>query len=206
MWDLNNVRKTVKKLAHSLPSDGIVGHDGIVTRRTGRRAVADKKARIIRTLQRADLEGGREKVSYYTFEFLGSELEEWSDTHGIYKVDDLVKFTTPSSIYGDIVKVYSCKMQHMSSLALPPGTPSHWEESSEFIAGVFSYDEDLITSVPWYQPGNLVHVIQYDDERFPNIEWWIKGTVSNTEYDDGGELRCSITWNDEEHRIMAVYG
>lgn len=205
VWDLNNVRRTLKKLAHSLPSDGIVGHNGVVTRRRGdRRGVSIKKARIISTLQREDHLLGLSAVDYYTIEVLGAELADWLATHGIYYKGDVVKHEVDL-----VIKSYVSLVEHLASAALPPPTPSHWEETSILQALVFGYSGNLLETIPWFQPGDIVYVIYYEDERFTQT-WWIIETVTRVEEegeDENGDpiIICSMTWDAKANRAKAVY-
>ena len=203
--DLNNVRENVRKLSHSLAIQGIIGADGITIRsRRSRAAVLIKKARIIATLQREDQLLGLPEIGYYTIEILGEGIADWDENHGIYYVGDVVKHTVDS-----ITKSYICGIEHLASLAFEPPTPSHWTVTSNSEALVFGYSGDLLETIPWFQPNDIVQVIYYEDPRFTR-NWWIMETVTRVEEEGVDENNdpitiCSITWDAEVSRAKAVY-
>ena len=159
-------------------------------------------ARIVKTLRREDEAGGLAAIDYYEIELLAYPIADWSADHGMYYVDDRVK-------YND--KIYLCKIEHDSSVSLPPTATSHWMESTYHKAWVFGYSGDLLEAVPWLQPGDIVEVINYTDSRWPVREWWIMETVfrveeEGTDAEDGAPtVNCSLAWNVAEKRVMAVY-
>lgn len=151
-------------------------------------------ARIVSTLQREDVVAGLDAIDYYEIELLAYPIEDWAADHGMYYVDDRVK-------YND--KIYLCKIEHDSSSSLPPTATSHWLESTYHKAWVYGYSGDLLEAVPWLQVGDIVEVIRYEDSRpeFADREWWIMETV--TRVADGDNY--SIMWDAEENRAKAVY-
>ncbi|MHA2120020.1 MAG: hypothetical protein ACW990_02320 [Promethearchaeota archaeon] len=205
--DLNSVRRNVKKLCHSLAVEGIIGSDGLAIRqRRIRSAVAIKKARIIATLQREDHLLGLPEIDYYTIELIGSEIADWDENHGIYFEGDVVK-----DIDNSVTKSYVCEIEHEASLALKPSsTPSHWTATSNLEALVFGYSGDLLETIPWFQPNDIVNVIYYEDPRFTQT-WWILETVIRVEEEGVDEITgdpiiiCSMTWDAEDNRAKAVY-
>ena len=80
------------------------------------------------------------------------------------------------------------------SAAIPPTNTSYWKEATATTAWVFGYDEDLIESDHWYQPGNIVEVIRYDDPRYTDREWYILGTVARIQIGSGENIICSEYW------------
>ena len=67
---------------------------------------------------------------------------------------------------------------------------------------MFGYSGDLINASPWFQPEDIVEVIRYIDDRWPDREWWLLETA--TRIRDGDNY--SLMWNDEEDRLMSVFG
>ena len=150
-------------------------------------------ARIVQGLAREDVVNSIEARDYYEIELLDYPVDEWSATHGIYYVGDKVKYN---------YLIYVCRIEHQSSASLPPTATSHWELSTYHKAWVFGYSGDLLEAAPWFQVNEKVEVIRYEDPRFTDREWWILATV--TRIADGD---CySLMWNDDENRLMAVYG
>jgi hypothetical protein len=210
--DLNDVRRTVKKLAHSLPSDGIVGHDGVVTRRRTPKSSKEKYARIVRTLQRADPTTTPETLArdYYTIELVGDEVAEWSSVASGYYVGDEVKYPP-----GDPdQKQYTCTKDIPANLvsSIPPTTGSHWEESQvEIDAYVFGYYDSLLSAAPWFQVDDIVKVFRYEHPDYPAREWWIDETVFKIEEGTGPNKIASLYWYQKDEndnltkRVASVY-
>lgn len=164
-------------------------------------------ARIIQTLQREDLELELPKINWYEIELLALELEFWSATHGTYFEGDIRKYNV-----GDVAKIFECTVEHPSNPAIPPTNTSYWKKATVMKAWVFGYSEDLIEAVPWFQPGDIVEVIKYDDKRpeFANREWWILETVMRVQIGSGENIICSLYWLQEEDgetvkRCASVY-
>ena len=150
-------------------------------------------ARIVSTLRREDEVNNLTAIDYYEIELLAYPIADWSASHGTYYVDDQVK-------YND--KIYICLIEHESSSALLPTATSHWKESSYKKAWVFGYSGDLLEAAPWFQIGDIVEVINYNDSRWPEREWWIMETVIKIADGD----KYSLMWNEDENRLMAIYG
>lgn len=162
-------------------------------------------ARIIQTLQRQDLELGLPKINWYEIELLSWELEFWSASHGTYFEGDIRKYTV-----GDTAKIFECTVEHPSNSAIPPTNTSYWKEATATKAWVFGYAEDLIEAVPWFQPGDIVEVVKYEDPRFADREWWILKTVIRVQTGSDENIKCSLYWLQEEDgttekRCASVY-
>ena len=210
--DLNAVREDLGKMLRSLVAGGIIDSTGILTRRKpSRPAGATKKfARIVHTLQRADDENNITVRNWYEVELLQYAVQVWSATHGTYYENELVKFT-----YDGTTLIYRSKIEHVASAALAPVVDgnvvsSHWEESTQTKAWVFGYSGDLIETIPWLQPDDIVEVVAYDDDRFEDRTWWILETVVRVEEIEevgSGEpvVHSSLAWNADENRAISVY-
>ena len=188
-----------------------IGRDRLRKRSKGGGGGSNKiYARIIQTLRRADVEAGITAIDYYEIELLDYAVEEWSDAAGItFEKDTIYKYVPDN-------KLYRCKITHTNPPALPPNTtPSHWEETSHEKAWVFGYSEDLLEAVPWFQPGDIVEVVLYNDPRWAwgtadEREWWILETVTRVQTGEGENIRCSLYWLQEvdgvtEARLASVY-
>jgi len=76
---------------------------------------------------------------------------------------------------------------------------------------VFGYSGDLIETIPWLQPDDIVEVVAYDDSRFPLQTWWILETVIRIEeIEEVGEgeepiIHSSLAWNSGDNRAISVY-
>ena len=166
-----------------------------------------KFARIVQTLRRADesVSPPVTAIDWYEIELLNAAIEEWSPDHGVYYEDDIRKYT----VAGD-TKIYKCILEHVSHPSKSPTNTSFWEVTTSIKAWVFGYSGDLLETVPWFQAGDIVEIINYDDSRWQDREWWILETVIRVEETvgsgEGAELYCSITWNEDENRAMAVFG
>jgi len=155
------------------------------------------KARIVQTLQRADPAASPPvtAVNWYEVELMNAAIEEWSDAGGLT--------FQKGNIYKQQNKLYECKITHTNPPALPPDTTSsHWKEATSMKAWVFGYSGDLLEAVPWFQPGDIVEIIKYIDDRWPERQWWILETAIRIKDGDS----CSLKWNSDEHRLMAVFG
>ena len=168
---------------------------------------AVKYARIVQTLRRANpaAEPPVTAIDYYEIEFLDHVIEIWSATHGTYFEGDVRKYT-----YDGSTLIYRCTREHPSSLSLPPTVTSHWEEAENKKAWVFGYSGDLLEAAPWFQPNDIVEVVNYIDNRWPDREWWIMETVGRIQAGEGANIRCSLYWLQEvdgetEARLASVY-
>jgi len=206
--DMNRVRDDLSKLNTSLPSECFVSGDGILTRtRRGRASANLKKARIVKTLQRADptASPALNERAYYVIELVGSEIPDWSSTAPGYFEGDEVKYPPASDDY----KVYTCTQDipaNMVSSIIPTST-SHWAESadSEIKAGVFGYYETLLGTAPWFQVDSVHTVLSYDDPNHPeDWTWWLLRTVSKIEEGEGEDKIASLYWRqlDENGNIV----
>jgi len=132
------------------------------------------KARIVQTLQRADPAASPPvtAVNWYEVELMNAAIEEWSDAGGLT--------FQKGNIYKQQNKLYECKITHT----------------------MFGYSGDLLEAVPWFQPGDIVEIIKYIDDRWPERQWWILETAIRIKDGDS----CSLKWNSDEHRLMAVFG
>jgi hypothetical protein len=164
-------------------------------------------ARIVQTLRRADnsVSPAVTAIDYYEIELLDFSIEQWSATHGVYYVGDKVKYTVDN-----VAKIYEAKREHPSSSSLPPTVVSHWQETTYNKAWVFGYSGDLLESAPWFQPNDIVEVINYEDGRWPEREWWIMETVVRVQAGEGEDIRCSLYWLQEvdgetEARLASVW-
>lgn len=166
-------------------------------------------ARIVQTLRRADqsVTPAVTAIDYYEIELLDFSVEQWSATHGVYYVGDKVKYTVDS-----VAKIFEVKegREHVSSLSRPPTNTTYWQETTYNKAWVFGYSGDLLQTIPWFQPDDIVEVINYIDSRWPDREWWILETVIRVEeegVDEDGDpiIICSMTWDAEKNRAKAVY-
>lgn len=168
---------------------------------------AVKYARIVQTLRRANAAADPPvtAIDYYEIELLEFSIEQWSATHGVYYVGDKVKYTVEN-----VAKIFECKIEHPSSLALPPTVISHWQETTYKKAWVFGYSGDLLDAAPWFQPNDIVEVVNYIDSRWADRECWIMETVSRIQAGSGANIRCSLYWLQEvdgetEARLASVY-
>lgn len=165
-------------------------------------------ARIVSTLQRADpaAEPPIRAQDYYEIELLRYTIEQWSATHGVYYVGDKVKYTVD-----DVVKIFECKREHPSSLSRPPTNTTYWQESTYKKAWVFGYSGDLLQTAPWFQPDDIVEVVNYEDARWADREWWIMETVVRIEEGTGADKIASLHWVQEDEdgnivgRLASVY-
>lgn len=156
-------------------------------------------------MQREDEELGLTKINWYEIELLALELEFWSATHGTYFVGDIRKYNVDN-----VAKIFECTVEHPSSAAIPPTNTSYWKEATATKAWVFGYSEDLIEAEPWFQPGDIVEVIKYEDVRFPDREYWLLETVTRIQTGSGENIKCSLYWLQEENgtiekRLASVY-
>lgn len=193
--EYNRAMVLIEKLARSTLMNSFTGASGILTRRdpVPPSSATAIYARIVQTLQREDVELSHDKINWYEIELLSLKLQDWVPDHGTYYVGNLVKYQS---------KIYECKIEHNASASFPPTVVSHWGEASNIKAWVFGYSGDLIEAVPWFQVDDIVEVIRYDDSRWSDRKYWILKTVIQVE--EGNNY--SLTWNDEENRLMAVFG
>ena len=168
---------------------------------------AVKYARIVQTLRRANpaADPPVTAIDYYEIELLEFSIEQWSATHGVYYVGDKVKYTVDN-----VAKIFEAKIEHPSSLALPPTVISHWQETTYKKAWVFGYDESLLEGDIWFQPNEIHEVVNYIDSRWADREWWIMETVGRIQAGSGANIRCSLYWFQEvdgetEARLASVY-
>lgn len=163
-------------------------------------SMAGIQARIIQTLRRADEGAGITEIDYYEIEFLNSAVEEWSSSHGTYFVGDIIKYTSEG-----IQLIYGCILEHEAAVGKEPTNETYWEESTHLKAWVFGYSGDLIETIPWFQPDDIVKVIKYSDSRWEDREWWILETVVRVQTPSNGTVDCSIAWNAVDNRAMGVF-
>lgn len=201
--EYNRAMTLLEKISRSTFIDGFAGASGFLTRRTPTPSSSSAAvyARIVQTLQREDVELGYEKINWYEIELLSLKMQDWTPNHGVYYVEDLVKYQS---------KIYECKIEHNASPSLPPIVMSHWEEASNTRAWVFSYSGDLIEGDHWFQVGDIVEVVRYIDPRWSNREYWILGSVQRIQTGSGENIRCSLYWFQEvdgaiEARLASVY-
>ena len=159
---------------------------------------AKRYATVVRSLQRPDptTEPATEAISSYRVK-LASEAENdaWSGTHGLYEAEDQVVWTDGMD--------YECSTAHTAAEGKDPDNESYWTLVSleAFILG-YPYT-DLIGSVPWFEVGAEVEVVQRAGV------WYIHETASKCEtIGDEGEVFTSFQQkaDPDDWRVMAVYG
>ena len=200
--DKRRVEKSVRFTERHIPRDRLRKRS-----RPGGGGINKVYARIVQTLRRADqsVTPAVTAIDYYEIELLEYAIEQWSATHGVYYVGDKVKYTVDN-----VAKIFECKLEHPSSLAKSPTNTTYWQETSYKKAWVFGYSGDLLETIPWFQPDDIVEVVNYEDGRWSDREWWILETVIRVEeegVDENGDpiIECSITWDAEDNRAKAVY-
>ena len=191
--DKRRVGRSVRHTEHHIGRDRL--------RKRGKHGGGANKiyARIVQTLRRADAAADPPvtAIDYYEIELLDYGVQTWSATYGTYYVDDVRKYTS-----GSTTLIYKCIREHPSSTSKSPTNTTYWEEAENTKAWVFGYSGDLLETIPWFQPDDIVEVIKYEDSRWTDREWWIIETVVRVE--DGSN--CSVMWNDAKNRAMAVFG
>jgi len=165
------------------------------------------KARIVQTLRRADETASPPitAINWYEIELLNAAIEEWSPEHGVYYEDDVRKYTANRE-----TKLYKCIREHDSDISKPPTNTTFWEETTQIKAWVFGYSGDLLETAPWFQTDDIVEVMKYNDDRWPEREWWILETVTRIQAGSGEDVRCSLYWmqvvgGEIEARLASVY-
>jgi hypothetical protein len=168
-------------------------------------------ARIVQTLRRADqsVTPAVTAIDYYEIELLEYPIEQWSATHGVYYVGDRVKYPVDS-----VAKIFEVKegREHVSSLSRSPTNTTYWQETTYKKALVFGYSGNLLAAAPWFQPNDIVEVVNYKDSRpeFSDREWWILETVTKIEEGEGADKIASLYWLQEQDgevigRLCSVY-
>ena len=156
---------------------------------------AKKYATIVRSLQRPDptTDPATEAISSYRVKLASEAAHDvWIATHGLYEAEDKVLWTDGMD--------YECSTAHTASEGKEPDNESYWTLISleAFVLG-YPYT-DLIGTVPWFEVGAEVEVVQRSGV------WYIHETASRCEeVGDDGELFTSVQWNDDDKRVMAVY-
>lgn len=183
----NRLVDRMEALLKSVPANAFASSSGLSFRNTPSLPAGTDpiRARIVQTLQYRDEEADEDEINWYEIELLSDKIEDWSDTHGTYDVDDLVRFES---------KIYVCIRKHESYIFYSPTNTTYWELAENNKALVWGYDFDLIDSAPWLQVNNLVNVIRYSDSRYPDFNYFILATVFRIAVPDGEYKKQSLYW------------
>jgi len=151
--------------------------------------------------------GPVEGYSQYILRLVGTTYTAWSDAGVSHKAGDR---RTSGGL------LYTCILDHTSSSENQPGTAggeSYWTLSTEitalpmgqeYVLGVnsttyYAQAPDMRHFVPWYQVGAIVPLVKKGNHYF------FVNTLTRTIKADESSLQ-TVRWNDEDHRVMSVYG
>jgi len=186
---------------------------------SGAVAASLSEARILRSLQREDAIAGLDGRDWYEIELLSEGLAFWSSVSGkTYEAGSLWKRVDDEGV----TRVFECKRTHTlpAGAAPPTASPfenSDWMEAEAIKAWIWGYyaedyptSPNLLETAPWLQTDDIVHVVIYDDDRFPDRSYWILETVTRIQIGRLAGTTCSLYWFQAvdgvvEKRLASVY-
>lgn len=161
--------------------------------------------KIIRGLKYADpdYEEAPDGYGQYIVRLLDSSYSQWSISHGIYSVGDLVLYDAP--VEGDEDRVYQCILEHQSATGKEPDNETYWTIQDELqpkaIASQATYPvTDMRDYSRWFQVDDIVPLISRIENEV--TVWYFWQTLTPLGNDVTGQ---SLRWNEDDNRLMAVF-